>query len=270
MIGPGEWKVTSAVVAPGGVLDQLSRRKRSEQTLMPAALELPRARDLSPEQRPRIICSSTFMKQKMSPSGVRLKSKARVIAVGDRQDKTLNTSPSSTTTTSTFNLLVCGDAAAQGKYIASIGIEADYLSVSMVGTGVQAAMATEPMVSEILLSPYSTYARLVRLDGLVCARLLKALYGTVARLWQDVTKKVLATRCIHQRPLTNMPAYHLPKLDQQDEHNSFNHVTCKEELAARVHTLMRYQGRRMGVRNFSIAIAAGYAPRLTTYRQRRA
>jgi hypothetical protein len=149
--------------------------------------------DLSHEQRSRVIRSSIFMKLKMSPSGVFIKSKARLVAGGDRQDKSLYTNLSSPTATPASVLFVCGDAALKGKSVASMDIGAAYLNASMEGTGVQVNMVIEARCAKILAELDPKYNQYLRPDGTVCVRLLKALYGTVeaARLWHDLITKVL-------------------------------------------------------------------------------
>jgi hypothetical protein len=157
---------------------------------------------LTDTQRKRIIRSSMFMKHKYSPSGDYLKTKARLVAGGDLQDKSLYSNISSPTATPTSVLFVCGDAAAKGKAVASMDIGGAYLNASMASTGIQVEMIIEPRLATVLADLDPTYHPYLRRDGSVCVRLIKALYGTVeaAKLWYDHITGILHGRGFVSNP----------------------------------------------------------------------
>jgi hypothetical protein len=143
---------------------------------------------LTSAQRSAVIRSSLFIKLKYKPSGDFDKCKARLVAGGNTQDKSLYTSISSPTATPTATLFVGGDAAKYGKCVASMDISAAYLNADMEPTGVTVHMIIEPRLAKILVDLDPSYTTFLRHDGSVCVRLVKALYGTVeaAKLWYDL------------------------------------------------------------------------------------
>jgi hypothetical protein len=170
--------------------------------------------NFSAERRRRIIRSSMFIKLKYTPSNVFIKCKARLVAGGDQQDKSLYSNISSPTATPSSVLFVSGDAAAKNKAVASMDIGAAYLNASMDSTGVEVDMIIEPKLARILAELDTTYAPFIRHDGSVCVRLRKALYGTVeaARLWYDLITKILSDhgfipnpydKCVMNKTLSN-------------------------------------------------------------------
>jgi hypothetical protein len=148
---------------------------------------------LTPAQRSAVIRSSLFIKLKYKPSGDFDKCKARLVAGGNTQDKSLYTSISSPTATPTATLFVGGDAAKYSKSVASMDIGAAYLNADMAPTGVTVHMIIEPRLAKILVDIDPSYAAFLRHDGSVCVTLVKALYGTVeaAKLWYDLITKYL-------------------------------------------------------------------------------
>ena len=122
-----------------------------------------------------------------------IKCKARLVGGGNLQDKSLYDNISSPTATPAAVLFICGDAAKEGKKVASMDIGAAYLNAYMAGTGVDVDMTIDARLTNILVELDGTFKEFVRADGTVCVRLIKALYGTVeaARLWYDLITKVL-------------------------------------------------------------------------------
>ena len=120
---------------------------------------------LTPVERSRVIYSSIFLKMKMSPSGTFLKCKARLVAGGNRQDKTLYTNISSPTATPTAVQFVGGDAAHHGKVVASADIGTAYLNASMESTGVHVDMIIEARLASELAVIDPTLRPFLRRDG---------------------------------------------------------------------------------------------------------
>jgi hypothetical protein len=144
-------------------------------------------------QRLAAIRSSLFIKHKYAPNGKFVKCKARLVAGGNTQDKSLYANISSPTATPAATLFVGGDAAKHGKSVASMDIGAAYLNAEMAPTGVTVHMIIDPRLTAILVDLDPSYATYVRKDGSVCVVLVRALYGTVeaARLWYNLICKHL-------------------------------------------------------------------------------
>jgi hypothetical protein len=169
---------------------------------------------LTQAQRSSVIRSSLFIKLKYAPNGNFLKCKARLVAGGNTQDKSLYTNISSPTATPTATLFVGGDAAKHNKSVASMDIGAAYLNAPMAPTGVTVHMIIEPRLATILADIDPTYRDYLRHDNSVCVVLVRALYGTVeaARLWYDLICKHLLDygfvknrfeRCVLNKLLTD-------------------------------------------------------------------
>jgi hypothetical protein len=157
---------------------------------------------LSDEERRRVIRSSMFVKEKWAPSGEFLKHKARLVAGGDLQDKSLYDNISSPTATPTSILHVAGQAAVEGRHVATVDIGGAYLNAEMNPKEAPVDMIIEPVLTAILVTLAPAYAPFVRQDGSVVVRLVKALYGTVqaARLWHDMIVGILTTDGFTQNP----------------------------------------------------------------------
>jgi hypothetical protein len=157
---------------------------------------------LSEPERKRIIRSSMFVKEKWAPSGEFLKHKARLVAGGDLQDKSLYDNISSPTATPTSILHVAGQAAMESRHVATVDIGGAYLNADMNPKDVPVDMVIEPVLATILTNIDPLYLPFVRQDGSIVVRLLKALYGTVqaARLWHDMIVNILTSYGFVQNP----------------------------------------------------------------------
>ena len=170
--------------------------------------------DLTIEERFRIIRSSCFLKDKWTPSGVFLKIKARLVAGGDRQDKSLYNNTSSPTASPTAVLAVCGQAAMEGRHVATIDIGGAYLNADMPAVDVKVDMVIDAVLIAVLVNLDPRIGAFVRRDGTLVVRLLKALYGTIqaARLWHNMIIEVLVAdgfvqnssdKCVLNKKLAN-------------------------------------------------------------------
>ena len=155
-----------------------------------------------------------FIKHKVSPQGHFLKCKARLVAGGDLQDKSLYSNTSSPTATTTVILVEAGIAARDKKSKATIDIGGAYLNADMAPTGVTVHMNIDAYLTGRLVHLDPSYARFVKPNGTVTVKLIKALYGTVeaAKLWYDLITKILREagftpnpfdRCVLNKPLAN-------------------------------------------------------------------
>ena len=147
-----------------------------------------RAEDLTKEQRLRAIYCSMFLKHKYSPEGEFIKCKARLVAGGDLQDKSLYADMSSPTASPQDVLVTGGIAARDNMFAATIDIGGAYLNADISPTGVDVDMVIDAYLAAILVELDPSLAQYLRPNGTLLVRLVKALYGTVeaAKLWYDL------------------------------------------------------------------------------------
>ena len=158
--------------------------------------------DMTEGERARIIRSSMFLKDKWSPSGEFVKCKARLVAGGDGQDKSLYNNTSSPTASPTSVLIVSGQAAMERRHVATIDIGGAYLNAVMPDEDIKVDMVIDSVLTAILIDLDPGLTRYVRHNGTLIVRLLKALYGTVqaAKLWNDMIVKILKEDTFTQNP----------------------------------------------------------------------
>ena len=108
---------------------------------------------LPSEEKARIIRSSMFLKEKFLASGKFEKLKARLVAGGDQQDKTLyDDLPAPTVgTSSVFTLLSI--AASEGRKVTAIDISGAYLNADM-DTGLTVHMRLDKNMTGMMFTPY--------------------------------------------------------------------------------------------------------------------
>ena len=167
--------------------------------------------DLSKTQIKKIIRSSMFLKEKFDARGKFEKLKARLVADGRQQDRSLypnNASP----TVAVESLMMCLYIAAKEKRkAAKIDITGAYLNAPM--TGEEVIMELDRVLTDILtkylpeLKPYED-------SGKILVKLDRALYGCVqsAKLWYDMLSKELESMgfvanevdpCVYNRKVNN-------------------------------------------------------------------
>ena len=132
----------------------------------------------------KVLRSHVFLKEKRDQEGALIKVKARLVAGGDGQDRSLypvekRTSPT-VHTESIFCLL--GLAAAEGLKVGSIDIEAAFLEPDLKKL---ILMLIDRQSSAILVAKFPELAEFLNSSGCLVVELLKALYGLVeaAQLW---------------------------------------------------------------------------------------
>jgi hypothetical protein len=148
---------------------------------------------LDDKARRTIIRSSMFLKDKFLASGDYEKLKARLVAGGDQQDKTLYDDLSSPTAATSSVLIVAALAASEGRDVCATDIGGAFLNASMADTGVIVHMRLRKELASILCEMDGTYRDYVEPSGSVVVRLRRALYGCVeaAKLWHDTLIDVL-------------------------------------------------------------------------------
>lgn len=143
-------------------------------------------KSFSYEEKRRIIRSSMFLKEKFLASGEFEKLKARLVAGGDQQDKSLYDDMSEPTvgTSSVFTMLSV--AAPEGRSASVIDNGGVFLNADM-DTGLPVHMRLDRNMSRMMTKLAPGYERFTDAKGCVVVKLDKALYGCVesAALWYE-------------------------------------------------------------------------------------
>jgi hypothetical protein len=150
---------------------------------------------LTPAQRRATLRSSMFMKLKYLASGLFDKLKARLVAGGDQQDKSLYENLSAPTAATSSVFTVAAIAASEGRLVATMDIGGAFLNAKMDPSGVLVHMRLDKLMTSLLTKLEPEYAPYVASDGTMVVQLDKALYGTVeaAALWHaDLTTRLKA------------------------------------------------------------------------------
>jgi hypothetical protein len=157
---------------------------------------------LTTTQQKKIIRSSVFFKEKFK-GGVFERLKARLVAGGNQQDKSLydqasEISSPTVSTTSVFS--VVATAAAKGYKVVTFDIGQAYLNAEMPG---EVYVTLDPASAEILCQIDPSYTRFLERGKTMVVQLDKALYGCVesARLFYEHLKTELTRQGYDVNPL---------------------------------------------------------------------
>lgn len=147
---------------------------------------------LSATQIKKIIRSSMFVKDKFDSLGNLIKLKARLVAGGHMQDRSIYSSDqisSPTVATSSFFTIVA-IAAAERRHVMTFDISQAYLNADMEG---EVHMMLDPLCSRLLCEIDPSYRAFLDSKGCITVKLNKALYGCVesAKLWYNKLKSTL-------------------------------------------------------------------------------
>jgi hypothetical protein len=146
-------------------------------------------RNLSPDQRERIIPSFTFMEDKYDPTTrAYIKTKARCVAGGHRQNRSLYESTWSPTVSSPAIFIVAGIAAMEGREVYVLDVPTAYPNAKKDTEGPQTVFVVLSQLEAAILIKYiPDYAAYLREDGTIVVRLARALYGLIesAKLWYE-------------------------------------------------------------------------------------
>ena len=118
-------------------------------------------RKLTSEERSRVIRSSMFIKEKYLPTGEFEKLKARLVAGGDMQDKTLYDDLSSPTVATSTVFTVLTIAAHENRATAVVDIGGAYLNADM-DTGITVHMSLDKTTSSLMNTIDPKYERKIR------------------------------------------------------------------------------------------------------------
>jgi hypothetical protein len=148
-------------------------------------------KDLSAEETKGIINSHMFIKMKYKPDGSEDKVKARLVAGGNRQDRTLYEDISAPTVNTTHLFMEVAIAAKKRQKIATLDIGSAYLNAEMKGTNVY--MRLDRHLTSLITTMYPEYSQFIESSGTITVRLKKALYGCIqsAQLWYNHLRETL-------------------------------------------------------------------------------
>ncbi len=140
-----------------------------------------RMRDLTKQQRKAIIRSSMFLKDKSFASGTFENFKARLVAGGDQQDRTMNEDLAAPTAATANAFAMAAMAAREKRVVATVGIGGGaYLNASMIESGVIVHMRLDKIMTSILVKIVDpSFAEFVAEDGSSVVQLDKVLYRCV-------------------------------------------------------------------------------------------
>jgi hypothetical protein len=152
------------------------------------------AEDITPALAKLIISSSCFLKEKFKPDGAFDKLKARLVAGGHMQDRSVfgeNTDSPTVSTTSVF--IIAGIAAREGRAVATVDFPGAYLHADLPDDGgPPVLMRLNRYETGVLVAHAPEYKRDVHpKTGTLVVQLKKGLYGLIqsARLWYDKVSK---------------------------------------------------------------------------------
>ena len=127
--------------------------------------------NFSYEQRKSIIRSSLFLKEKFTSTGMFDKLKARLVAGGNMQDRSLYEDVSSPTVTTTSVMIVAVLAAKERRHVITADIGGAYLNAEMKTSIVH--MKLDPTLTEMLVQLDSRYSNFLLNDGTLVVKLKK-------------------------------------------------------------------------------------------------
>jgi len=142
---------------------------------------------LSEKERKLIIPSSTFLKDKYTAEGEFLKLKARLVAGGHMQDRTVYDNGASPTASTTSIFMIAGVAASEHRAVASIDFPGAFLNSKMLDDGKPVYMRLNKFETKVLTAIDRRFEKFVQHNGTCVVKLKRALYGCVesARMWYE-------------------------------------------------------------------------------------
>jgi hypothetical protein len=159
-----------------------------------------RRSELTAAEQRGILRSSMFLKTKFDAKGVFEKIKARLVADGSMQDRSLYPNNSSPTVSMQSLFMCLGIAAKERRKIMKIDITGAYLNAEM--TGEEVLMQLDATTTSILRRSLPEVVPFVE-KGTLVVKLDKALYGCVqsAKLWYEKLTGVLKTLGFSANPV---------------------------------------------------------------------
>jgi hypothetical protein len=154
-------------------------------------------KSLNDKQIKGIIRSSMFLKEKYDSTGKFEKLKARLVANGNMQDKTIyGDNMSSPTSALSSVFAIAAIAGHEGRHVKTLDIGGAYLNADMHKTGIDVFMRLDGKMVDILCDMNDTYHKYKiksEKGDYIIVNLDRALYGCVesAKLWYDDLKDTL-------------------------------------------------------------------------------
>ena len=156
---------------------------------------------LTEADRKAAIRCSVFIKEKYKPDGLFDKLKARLVAGGDQQDRTVysDNETSSPTVSTCAVFIIAAIAAKERRQVATIDFAGAYLNADMKR---RVLMTFYPVLTKLIIDVDSSYEKYVGASGKLTVRLDKALYGCIesAKLWYDLISSKLLGLGFIQNP----------------------------------------------------------------------
>jgi hypothetical protein len=149
---------------------------------------------VQPQEGGKVIPSSMFLKEKYLADGSFDKLKARLVAGGHMQDRSLYADDASSPTVATSAVfMVAAIAAHESRAVATIDFPGAYLFADMPDDKPVVKMRLDNFLAAVLVKLDKSYDKFLRTDGTMVVRLNKALYGCIesARLWYNMLKNCL-------------------------------------------------------------------------------
>ena len=176
-----------------GLPAKLSIVKEVKQLLDRKSWHPVREAHLQPLDKKKIIPSKLFVKVKYRPNGDFDKIKARLVAGGHRQDKSLYKDNSSSPTVATSSVFLLATIAHnENRAIATIDVPGAYLNAKVSDT-TRVLMRLNKSVSDLIVQLDDSYLQYRNEDGSIVVQLDYALYGFIesAILWYELLSRKL-------------------------------------------------------------------------------
>ena len=175
-----------------GEVAETAIKKELQQMIDKDVFEFVEPGVLTKSQRKSVIRSSMFMKEKFDPSGAFTKLKARLVAGGDQQDKSIYGDISSPTVSLESIMMAIAIAAAERRHIATCDVTGAFLEAEMPA-GEDVFMSLDPAITGMIAGLSDSATRCVGTNGCLVVKLKRALYGCVqsSKLWFDKLCHVL-------------------------------------------------------------------------------
>jgi hypothetical protein len=142
-----------------------------------------------------------FLKEKYTPSGDFDKLKARLMAGGHMQDRSLYDDVSSPTVSTTSVFMIAAIASSEKRKVATVDIGGAYLNAPMKDSEV--LMKLDPTLSTYMTELYpNEYKDKVDVRGTITVKLEKALYGCIesAKLWYEHLSSTIENMGFRRNP----------------------------------------------------------------------
>ena len=154
-----------------------------------------------------VIGSLLFLKEKYSALGEFVKLKARLVADGSQQDRSVYAKDASSPTVATQTVfMVAAIAQMEGRAVAAVDVPGAFLKSDMPDDGSAPVLVKlDKFVTQVLVELDPSYGKHVRKDGTCIVRLKKALYGTIqaARAWYKRLRGDLESLGFQANPYDN-------------------------------------------------------------------